>query len=43
MLDEGSVVRRFVEFVGEPFIALLLAVLVAMWTFGLPRGSATSG
>jgi gluconate:H+ symporter, GntP family len=37
-LPEDSLVRRFAEFVGTPFIALLISVLVAMWTFGVARG-----
>jgi GntP family gluconate:H+ symporter len=37
-LDKESTVRKFAEFVGTPFIALLIAVLVAMWTFGAARG-----
>jgi GntP family gluconate:H+ symporter len=39
LLDEDNPVRRLAEFVGTPFIALLVAVLVAMWTFGAARGS----
>jgi GntP family gluconate:H+ symporter len=36
-LDEGQAVRTVLDFLGTPLIALLLAVLVAMFTFG--RGS----
>jgi GntP family gluconate:H+ symporter len=38
VLRKGNPVRGFAEFVGEPFIALLIAVLVAMVTFGRARG-----
>jgi GntP family gluconate:H+ symporter len=37
-LNKANPVRRIAEFVGEPFIALLIAVLVAMVTFGVARG-----
>jgi GntP family gluconate:H+ symporter len=37
-LPKGSLARQFADFVGTPFIALLIAVLVAMWTFGAARG-----
>jgi GntP family gluconate:H+ symporter len=37
-LAKGNGVRTFAEFVGEPFVALLVAVLVAMVTFGRARG-----
>jgi GntP family gluconate:H+ symporter len=37
-LDEGNKVREWAEFVGEPMVALLLAVFVALFTFGLSRG-----
>jgi GntP family gluconate:H+ symporter len=36
-LDEGETVRTWAEFVGQPIIALLIAVLVAMYTFGFAR------
>jgi gluconate:H+ symporter, GntP family len=36
-LDEGQAVRTVLDFLGTPLIALLLSVLVAMFTFG--RGS----
>jgi GntP family gluconate:H+ symporter len=36
-LDEGQAVRTALDFLGTPMIALLLSVLVAMFTFG--RGS----
>nr|WP_218891744.1 SLC13 family permease [Actinomycetospora corticicola] len=35
---DGSPVRSVAEFVGEPIVALLLALLLATWTFGLRRG-----
>jgi GntP family gluconate:H+ symporter len=37
-LPEDNAVRSFADFVGTPFIALLISVLVAMWTFGVARG-----
>ncbi|GLZ56012.1 SLC13 family permease [Actinomycetospora sp. NBRC 106378] len=35
---DGSGVRAVAEFVGEPVVALLLALLLATWTFGFRRG-----
>jgi GntP family gluconate:H+ symporter len=37
-LDKKNGFRSFVDFVGDPLVALLLAVLVAMFTFGYLRG-----
>jgi GntP family gluconate:H+ symporter len=37
-LDEGDAVRKWADFVGNPVVALLVGVLVAMWTFGFGRG-----
>ncbi len=37
-LDENSPVRRWADFIGEPIVALLIALLVAMYTFGFARG-----
>jgi GntP family gluconate:H+ symporter len=37
-LDEGDTVRKWADFVGNPVVALLIGVLVAMWTFGFGRG-----
>jgi GntP family gluconate:H+ symporter len=37
-LDEGDPVRKWADFVGNPVVALLIGVLVAMWTFGFGRG-----
>jgi GntP family gluconate:H+ symporter len=37
-LPKANPVRHVADFVGEPFIALLIAVLVAMVTFGRARG-----
>ncbi|MEA2322302.1 MAG: gluconate:H+ symporter, GntP family [Solirubrobacteraceae bacterium] len=37
-LDEGDRLRDWADFVGEPIIALLIGVLVALWTFGFSRG-----
>ncbi|HEY2667406.1 MAG TPA: gluconate:H+ symporter [Actinomycetota bacterium] len=34
----GSTAVTAADFVGDPVVALLIAVLVAMWTFGLARG-----
>src|SRR3954451_21410082 len=36
-LDEGDKVRDWAEFIGEPIVALLIAVLIALWTFGVSR------
>ena len=38
VLPDGSGARSVAEFVGEPIVALLLALLLAMWTFGFRRG-----
>ncbi|MCW2771449.1 MAG: gluconate transporter [Aeromicrobium sp.] len=38
LVDEGSRVRDVLDFIGAPFIALLIAVLVAMWTLGFGSG-----
>jgi GntP family gluconate:H+ symporter len=38
LYDEGSTVRDWADFIGDPIIALLIGVLVALWTFGLARG-----
>ena len=37
-LDEGDALRDWADFIGDPIIALLIGVIVAMWTFGLSRG-----
>ncbi|MEV4512150.1 SLC13 family permease [Dactylosporangium sp. NPDC049525] len=37
-LDKGTRVRTVLDFLGDPFVALLLAVLVALFTFGYLRG-----
>ncbi|WP_447644952.1 GntP family permease [Nocardioides zeae] len=37
-LSEGNPVYRVLDLLGTPFVALLIAVLVAMWTFGLGLG-----
>jgi GntP family gluconate:H+ symporter len=37
-LDEGQTVRTWADFIGNPVVALLIGVLVAMWTFGFSRG-----
>jgi gluconate:H+ symporter, GntP family len=37
-LDEGTTVRNWAEFIGEPIVALIIAVLVAMYTFGFHQG-----
>jgi GntP family gluconate:H+ symporter len=37
-LDEGDKAREWAEFVGEPMVALLIAVFVALFTFGVRRG-----
>jgi GntP family gluconate:H+ symporter len=37
-LRDGSKLRDWADFVGEPMVALLIGVLVALWTFGFSRG-----
>jgi Gnt-I system high-affinity gluconate transporter len=37
-LQEGMLIRRILLFLGDPTIALLLAVLMAAWQFGLRSG-----
>jgi len=37
-LDEGDQLRKWADFIGDPVVALLIGVLVALWTFGLSRG-----
>ncbi|MDQ3157812.1 MAG: GntP family permease [Actinomycetota bacterium] len=36
--DDGNTVRQFLDFIGTPFIALLLSVVVAMFTLGRGAG-----
>jgi GntP family gluconate:H+ symporter len=36
--DEGDTVRTWVDFIGDPIIALLIAVLVSLYTLGYARG-----
>ncbi|MDF9717536.1 gluconate:H+ symporter [Nocardioides sp. ChNu-99] len=38
LLEESNGVRTVLDLLGTPFVALLLAVLVAMWTFGFGLG-----
>ena len=40
-IDKGSVVRQWMDFIGNPIVALLAALLVGMWTFGFGRGLTT--
>ncbi len=37
-LGTSNKVREWADFIGDPAIALLIGVLVAMWTFGVLRG-----
>jgi GntP family gluconate:H+ symporter len=37
-LPAKNSVRQWVDFVGSPIVAMLLAVLVSLWTFGIRRG-----
>jgi GntP family gluconate:H+ symporter len=37
-LDEKSAVRPFLDFIGDPIFALLFAVILAMFTFGIRVG-----
>ena len=36
--DEDDKVRQWADFIGDPIIALLIGVLVALFTFGFARG-----
>ena len=38
VLDEGTMAYKVIDFIGTPLIALLLAVLVAMFTLGVSSG-----
>jgi gluconate transporter len=38
MLPEGAPARAFFELIGNPVVALLLSVLVAIWLLGVRRG-----
>jgi GntP family gluconate:H+ symporter len=38
LTDDKSAVRQWMDFVGNPIVALLAALLVGIWTFGLARG-----
>lgn len=38
LLPEGATLRTFLDFVGDPVIALLLSVFLAIYTLGLSRG-----
>lgn len=38
LVDEGTTLRKVLDFIGEPFVALLIAVLVAIFTFGIATG-----
>jgi gluconate:H+ symporter, GntP family len=40
--DDSSRVQQVFDVIGEPFVALLVAVLVAMWTFGFNVGATRS-
>jgi GntP family gluconate:H+ symporter len=37
-IDEGTTARSVLDFIGEPFVALLIAVIVAIFTFGVATG-----
>ncbi|MCX6328577.1 MAG: gluconate:H+ symporter [Bacteroidia bacterium] len=38
ILKEGNIVRKMLDYVGNPVIAMLISVLVAVYTLGLARG-----
>lgn len=40
LLDDGSLPRQVLDFIGEPFVALLIAVVVAMFSLGGGAGMA---
>ena len=35
---DGSALRQWMDFIGNPIVALLAALLVGLWTFGFARG-----
>ena len=35
---DGSTLRQWMDFIGNPIVALLAALLVGLWTFGFARG-----
>jgi len=37
-LDEGTGLRKTLDFIGEPFVALLISVIVAVFTLGVASG-----
>jgi len=38
LLAKDNIARSWIDFIGDPLMALLLAVIVAMFTFGYVRG-----
>ncbi|WP_372490363.1 GntT/GntP/DsdX family permease [Aeromicrobium wangtongii] len=38
LVDDGTTLRSVLDFIGEPFVALLIAVIVAIFTFGIGVG-----
>ena len=38
LTDEKSPVRQWMDFIGNPIVALMAALLVGLWTFGFARG-----
>jgi GntP family gluconate:H+ symporter len=36
--SEGDKIRDWADFIGNPIVALLIGVIVALWTFGFSRG-----
>ncbi|MET1037308.1 MAG: gluconate:H+ symporter [Aeromicrobium sp.] len=38
LLDDGTTARSILDFIGEPFVALLIAVIVSIFTFGIATG-----
>lgn len=42
LLAQGSRLRSILDFIGDPLLAMLLAVLLAMVTFGYARGFSTT-
>lgn len=38
LLDDDTAARRVLDFIGEPFVALLISVIVAIFTFGIATG-----
>jgi Gnt-I system high-affinity gluconate transporter len=38
VLDEGNLIRKIFRYIGNPVVAMLISVLIAVYTLGLARG-----